>query len=147
MSVSRNGNRISIAFDPSFIHKSGKHTPGIRYFWSGCAGRALCGIEILVLSVIDADRRLSFHLEAIQTTSTDCLQDNELSLIDWYAAVIKNQVKLILSITRYVVADAYFSKKIFFDKILGCSLHLVSKLRDDADLLYLSTQPKLGRTG
>lgn len=34
------GNRNAVAFDPSFIHKSGKQTPGIGYFWSGCAGRA-----------------------------------------------------------------------------------------------------------
>jgi len=141
------GKRNAVAFDPSFIHKSGKHTPGIGYFWSGCAGRALRGIEILGLSVIDADTRLSFHLEAVQTPSPNCLQDNELSLIDWYAAVIKKQIKLILSITQYVVADAYFSKKNFVDKILGCSLHLVSKLRDDADLAYLSIQPKTGKRG
>jgi hypothetical protein len=141
------GSRSAVAFDPSFIHKSGKHTPGIGYFWSGCAGRALRGIEILGLSVIDADTRLSFHLEAVQTPSPNCLQDNELSLIDWYAAVIKKQIKLILSITRYVVADAYFSKKNFVEKILGCSLHLVSKLREDADLSYLSIQPKTGKRG
>ena len=141
------GRRNAGAFDPSFIHKSGKHTSGIGYFWSGCAGRALRGIEILGLSVIDADTRLSFHLEAVQTPSPNCLQDNELSLIDWYAAVIKKQIKLILSITQYVVADAYFSKKNFVDKILGCSLHLVSKLRDDADLAYLSIQPKTGKRG
>ncbi len=141
------GNRNAVAFDPSFIHKSGKHTPGIGYFWSGCAGRALRGIEILGLSVIDADTRLSFHLEAVQTPSPNCLQDSELSLIDWYAAVIKKQIKLILSITRYVVADAYFSKKNFVEKILGCSLHLVSKLREDADLSYLSIQTKTGKRG
>jgi len=46
----------------------------------------------------------------------------------------------ILSITGYVVADAYFSKKKFVEKMRECSLHLVSKLRDDADLLYLSKQ-------
>ena len=141
------GTRNAVAFDPSFIHKSGKHTPGVGYFWSGCAGRALRGIEILGLSVIDADTRLSFHLDAIQTPPTNCLQDNDLSLIDWYAAVIKKQIKLILSITRYVVADAYFSKRNFVEKILGCSLHLVSKLRDDADLAYLSIQPKTGKRG
>ena len=141
------GKRNAIAFDPSFIHKSGKQTPGIGYFWSGCAGRSLRGIEILGLSVIDADSRLSFHLEAIQTPPTNCLQDNDLSLLDWYAAVIKKQIKLILSITRYVVADAYFSKKNFVQKILGYSLHLVSKLREDADLSYLSIQPKTGRRG
>ena len=141
------GKRNAIAFDPSFIHKSGKHTPGIGYFWSGCAGRALRGIEILGLSVIDADTRLSFHLEAVQTPSPNCLHDNDLSLIDWYAAVIKKQIKLILSITKYVVADAYFSKKNFVEKIMGCSLHLVSKLRNDADLQYLSNKPKTGKRG
>ena len=65
LSMPRIGKRNAIAFDPSFIHKSGKHTPRIGYFWSGCAGRALRGIEILGLSVIDADTRLSFHLEAL----------------------------------------------------------------------------------
>lgn len=41
------GSRTAVAFDPSFIHKSGRKTPGIGYFWSGCAGRALRGIEFL----------------------------------------------------------------------------------------------------
>ncbi len=141
------GSRTAVAFDPSFIHKSGRQTPGIGYFWSGCAGRALRGIEILGLSVIDADTRLNFHLEAVQTPSPNCLQDNGLSLTDWYAGVICKYIKQILSITRYVVADAYFSKKNFVSKILGCSLHLVSKLRDDADLSYRSTQPKTGKRG
>jgi len=68
-----------------FIHKSGKQTPGIGYFWSGCAGKALRGIEIMGLSVIDADTRLSFHLDAIQTPPTSCLRDNDLTLVDWYA--------------------------------------------------------------
>lgn len=26
-----------IALDPSYLPKSGKHTPGTSYFWSGCA--------------------------------------------------------------------------------------------------------------
>ena len=141
------GNRTAVALDPSFVHKPGKHTPGIGYFWSGCAGRALRGIEILGLSVIDADTRLSFHLDAVQTPPTNCLQDNDLSLIDWYAGVIKEYLKQILLITKYVVADAYFSKKNFVEKILQCSLHLISKLREDADLAYLSVQPITGKKG
>jgi len=141
------GTRNAVAFDPSFIHKSGKQTPGIGYFWSGCAGRTLRGIEILGLSVIDADTRLSFHLEAVQTPPTNCLQDNGLTLVNWYAAAIRKHIDQILSITKYVVADAYFSKKNFVEQILGCSLHLVSKLRDDADLSYLSMNPKTGKRG
>lgn len=141
------GTRNAIAFDPSFIHKSGKQTPGIGYFWSGCAGRALRGIEILGLSVIDADTRLSFHLEAIQTPPTSCLHDNGLTMVDWYAGAIKKHIEQILSITRYVVADAYFSKKSFVEQIRGCDLHLISKLRDDAYLSYISKKPKTGKKG
>ena len=27
-------------FDSSYLSKSGKHTPGVGYHWSGCAGKA-----------------------------------------------------------------------------------------------------------
>ena len=47
------GSRNAIAFDPSFIHKSGKQTPGIGYFWSGCAGRALRGKLFAIILQID----------------------------------------------------------------------------------------------
>jgi hypothetical protein len=130
--------RAAVAFDPSFIHKSGKQTPGFGSFWSGCAERSLRGIEILGLSLVDADTRLSFHLDAVQTPPASSLQENDVSLTDWYAGVIKKYLEQIFSITRYVVADAYFSRKNFVEKILHCSLHLVSKLRDDAHLTNLS---------
>jgi hypothetical protein len=32
-------DELTVAFDPSYISKSGKHTPGTGYFWSGCAGQ------------------------------------------------------------------------------------------------------------
>ena len=32
------GKRKAIAIAPSYIPKSGKKTPWIGYFWSGCAG-------------------------------------------------------------------------------------------------------------
>jgi len=140
-------HRRAIAFDPSFIHKSGKHTPGIGYFWSGCAGRTLRGLELLSLSLIDADSRLSFHLNATQTPPSSCLQDHDLSLPDWYAAVIKKFLPQILPIAKYVVADAYFSKRGFVDQICQTGLQLVCKLRDDADLLYLNEQLPTGKRG
>ena len=40
------GYKRMVAFDPSYISKSGKHTPGVGYFWSGCAGRAKWGLEL-----------------------------------------------------------------------------------------------------
>jgi Transposase DDE domain. len=139
--------RRAIAFDPSFIHKSGKHTPGLGYFWSGCAGKALRGLEVLSLSLIDIDSRMSFHLNAIQTPPSSCLQDHELTFCSWYAAVIKKQIEQIRSSADYLVADAYFSKKGFVDEICDTGLHLVCKLRDDADLLYLTQKIKSGKRG
>jgi len=49
------GTRKAIAIDPSYIFKSGKQTPWISYFWSGCAGAAKRGLEILGIGLIDAD--------------------------------------------------------------------------------------------
>ncbi len=147
LSQSYIGKRCAIAFDPSFIHKSGKQTPCIGYFWSGCAGRALRGLEVLSLSLIDADSRMSFHLNATQTPPTACLQDNELTLPLWYVAVIRKNIEKIRSLTSYLVADAFFSKKGFVDDLLAMELHLVSKLRDDADLSYLNQGGKTGKRG
>jgi hypothetical protein len=141
------GRCLAVAFDASFIHKSGKHTPGIGYFWSGCAGRALRGLEVLSLSLIDATGRLSFHLKAVQTPPVNCLHDNDLTLPAWYAAVIKDNLQSIIALTKYLVADAFFSKRGFVDRVLEMGLHLVSKLRDDADLLYLSNKPGTGKRG
>ncbi|EKF54418.1 hypothetical protein I215_12338 [Galbibacter marinus] len=36
---------FTIAFDPSYVSKSGKKTPGVGYFWSGSAARAKWGLE------------------------------------------------------------------------------------------------------
>ena len=141
------GNRTALAIDPSFIHKSGKQTPGIGYFWSGCAGKTLRGLEILCLSLIDAGSRMSYHLNATQTPPSLCLQDNNLTLTEWYAAVVKKYIKQILALTNYLVADAFFSKKGFVDAILNSGLHLVSRLRDDADLRYLNRQEMSGKRG
>ncbi|KAA6306899.1 hypothetical protein EZS27_041437, partial [termite gut metagenome] len=141
------GKRNAVAFDASFIRKSGRQTPGLGYFWSGCAGKTLRGLEILSLSLIDADSQMSFHLKATQTPPTNCLSDNALSLPDWYAGVIKQNLSQISSLTSYLVADAYFSKQGFVDKIRTMNLHLVCKLRDDADLLYLCRQAPTGKKG
>ncbi|SEN10694.1 DDE superfamily endonuclease, partial [bacterium A37T11] len=46
------GNCV-LAADPSFVSKAGKATPGVGYFWSGQAGKAKPGLEILGIAAID----------------------------------------------------------------------------------------------
>lgn len=58
---------LIIAFDPSYIPKSGKHTDHLGWFWSGTSGKALKRLEIGGLAVIDIDNNTAMSLEAIQT--------------------------------------------------------------------------------
>ena len=46
--------RKAIAIDPSYIKKSGKCTPHIGSFWSGCAGAVKRGLEDLDMSKVKA---------------------------------------------------------------------------------------------
>ena len=45
----------AIAIDPSYISKSGKKTPGVGYFWSGCASAVKWGLELMDFALVDAD--------------------------------------------------------------------------------------------
>ena len=132
--LSSGSGRYAIAIDPSYINKSGKATPGVGYFWSGCAGRAKWGLEITGLAAIDVENHTAFHLEAVQT-----LTDNNKgsTLVDWYANIVTKRKEDLIHISNILVADAWFSKKKFADKTILAGMNLVSRLRDDADLLYL----------
>jgi len=142
LTLSQGSGRYAIAFDPSYISKSGKKTPGVGWYWSGVANQAKWGLEIGGLGVIDIDNHTAFHLEAVQTLNPD-----EQNLTDWYAGVISERKEKLTSISKYLVVDAYFSKKPFVDKIIASNMHIISRLRDDADLKYLNTEPPARKRG
>ncbi len=132
-----------LIFDPCFIPKSGKHTPGKGKFWSGCLGKMAPGIEIGGLAVADVNRNTALILEAIQTPIADDLKSLGKTLIDHYAGVIIDRAKQISPLSNYLAVDGYFSKKSFIDQITSSTkLHLISKLRSDANLRYLYKGPK-----
>ena len=54
-------------FDPSYLPKSSRKTPGVGKYWSGCASKALPGLELGLLSAIDVDYQTAFHLDAALT--------------------------------------------------------------------------------
>jgi len=136
------GKQLTIAFDPSYVSKSGKATPGLGYFWSGVAGKTKWGLEISGIAAIDIDNHTAFHLEAIQTPN----DLSSKSLVDHYTNVLITRKESLLSISKYIVADAYFSKYNFVSKLSSHGFQTVSRLRDDADLKYLyKGKPKTGR--
>ena len=71
------GHRIAIAIDPCYIPKSGKKTPGVDWFWSGCASAMKKGLEILGISIVDADARDSIFLKAEQTFTGNSVISDE----------------------------------------------------------------------
>lgn len=128
-----------LAFDPSFITKSGKHTPGVGYFYSGCSGSYERGLEIGCISAIDIKQNTAYHLEAIQSPAWSKKQ-KELSgktLIDHYSELLIAKKDILLTISNIIAVDAYFSKRKFVDKIIAeMGMEIISRMRDDANLLY-----------
>jgi hypothetical protein len=148
ITLSHGSGNFAIAFDPSYISKSGKKTYGYDKFWSGVAGQAKLGLEISGIAAIDIDNKTAFHLEAVQTPTYVEIEGKNMSLLDWYADIIEQRKDTFLTISNILVADAYFSKKPFVDKIVeGAQMQLVSRLRNDADLRYIYYGQPTGKKG
>ncbi|HPD85790.1 MAG TPA: transposase [Proteiniphilum sp.] len=141
------GDRKAIAIDPSYITKSGKNTPWIGYFWSGAAGQAKRGLEILGVGLIDVDNKDCISLQAVQTPDRQTLESRDANLIDWYLLVIKSMRDKLHRTSRYVVADAYFAKNNFVTGLQEMKFDLVSRFRDDAALYYPTLQKPTGKKG
>lgn len=143
-----------LAFDPSFIPKSGKHTPGLGRFWNSGSARAERGLEINVLAWIDVSANTAYAIQAAhtppeptpvapRTTGTAPAED---SRVDAYLAHVRRVIpEHGLSPLRYLTADGYFAKVKFVDGIQALGMDVISKLRCDADLRYLYTGPYQGR--
>ena len=138
-----------VVFDPSYLPKSGKQTPGKGKFWSGCLDRAVQGIEIGGLGLVDIRHNTAFNLECVQTPCPSDLKTSGKTLVDHYADVIIERKDQLSQIVTYLVVEGYFSKQSYVDQILEkTDLHLISKLRKDVNLKYLYKGPKrTGRAG
>ncbi len=126
------------AFDPSYIPKSGNQTDHMGWFWSGCSGKALKGLEIGGFAVIDQENNTALSLEAVQTPSVQELRSRGMSLTDHYASIVLERKDVLQSFSTYLAVDGYFAKNEFVNAVMkNTELHLVSKLRTDADLSYI----------
>lgn len=126
-------SNLAIAFDPSYISKSGKKTPGTGYFWSGCAGKAKWGLELAGLAAIDGELNSAFHLEAVQTIG---LAEDE-TLIEHYLKVVLVRKEDLQALSKIILVDAYFSKENFVNPLVEQGFTIILRLRDDANLNYL----------
>ena len=140
-------SRRAIAIDPSFISKSGKKTPHIGRFWSGCAQAVKHGLEIMGIGLIDIDANYCIMLRAHQSLTGKELGLRDKSMTDFYISVIKRYRKELLKLSTLIVADAYFSTSTFVNGIKKYGFSLVSRFRDNACLYYVYNGPRTGKRG
>ena len=137
--------------DASFIPKSGKQTCGLGQFFNGCANRAERGLEISTLAVVDVTRRCAFTLAVAQTPpgKVNAKKDRrvEETRMDFYKQQLHDQYHRLPSAIRYHCVDGYFAKQKYIDEVVALKLHPITKLRHDANCLFLYPGPHPTRRG
>jgi hypothetical protein len=133
----------------SFIPKSGKQTFGLGHFFNGCTSRAERGLEMSTLAVVDVTRRCALTLAVAQTPpgeqATKAEPDD--TRVDFYTQQLhEHRPRLPPSITYHCV-DGYYAKKKYIDEVVSLDLHAITKLRSDADCVFLYTGPHPKRRG
>ena len=143
---SSEGHLRAIAIDPSYVSKSGKQTPGVGYFWSGCAGAAKWGLELLGIALVDVDDHRATMLRAVQTiikkrkrgrptTAQSFVKDN--LLLSRYVTALEKHKNDLLEVSKNLVADAFFSTQPFTDAVLSLGFNFISRFRDRTRMRYL----------
>jgi hypothetical protein len=75
------GKELIAAFDPFYIPKNGKQTPGLGRWRSGKDQCTLKGLEVSSLAIVDVAAGTAMSLEAVQTPSKEILQANKQNLV------------------------------------------------------------------
>jgi DDE superfamily endonuclease len=137
------------AHDASFISKSGKQTFGLGHFFNGCTSRAERGLEISTLAVVDVTRRCAFTLASAQTPPGEAARqaEREETRVDFYTQQLRAHRHRLPPGVHYHCVDGYYAKKKYIDEVVSLQLHAITKLRSDADCLFLYTGPHPKRRG
>jgi hypothetical protein len=146
----RDDSVLISAQDASFIPKSGKQTFGLGMFFNGCHSRPERGLEISNLAVVDVTRRCALTLAVAQTPpagKSASGQKRDETLIDFYLQQLRQHRHRLPTGVRYHAVDGYFAKKKYIDEVVALGLHPTTKLRGDADCLFLYTGPHPRRRG
>lgn len=134
-----------LVFDPSHLSKSGKHTPGVGYFWSGKSNRVEWGLEIGAFCAVDIVNHTAMHLVAEQTTAEKV--EKAGGQMAHYCQLVEQNAAPLRQISRFLVVDSFFSRQPFVGRIQAAGLEVITRLRKDAVLFYPFLGPKTGKQG
>ena len=125
-----------VIFDPSFLPKSGKKSPGLGRFWSGQAGAVKRGMEVGCFAVGDLGHRSAFHLDAKLTPTAAELRKAGKTLMQHYVSQVEVQAAHIRHFGNCLAADGYFGVGTFVEPVAAMGICLISCLKSNAALFY-----------
>ena len=125
-----------VIFDPSYLPKSGKRTPGLGRYWSGQAGAVKRGIEVGSFAIGDLGHHTAFHLAAELTPSASELKKKEVSLMGHYVGLVSKHRAEIARFGDVLVCDAYFGVSTYVEGVVQMGITLISCLKANAALYY-----------
>lgn len=99
----------------------------------------------MVLILVDKGF-VSLDVEYIDGTKIES-RAVEWTLVDWYLLALEKKKNQLLKLSKHVVVDAWFTKSNFVEGLDKLDFHLISRFRDDANLMYLTTSAKTGKRG
>ena len=135
-------SKFIAAIDTSVMNKSGKKTFGKGKFWSTILNRPIQGIEISTIALIHLGLKQAFTISVRQTNGQTSEDDSRIKqYIHQFNEVVNWLQRMNI---LYVVADGFYAKYSFIKAILQHQMHIISRLRNDANLrwLYQGTHPK-----
>jgi hypothetical protein len=133
-----------VIFDPSFLSKSGKKTPSIGNFWSGCLGKNKSGLEMSCFAVGDMPKHTAYHLSSTLTPSPKDLKKEGKTLIDYYVSQVLVNKDDIKHFGNLLVADTYFGVSTFVKPVIAMGIDIVSCLKINVSLFYVP-KPQTGK--
>jgi hypothetical protein len=137
------------AQDASFIPKSGKKTYGLDRFYNGCAGRPERGLEISALAVVDVTQKGAYLAAVAQTPATPELKKEQADAtrLDHAIEQMRAARPLLPEFVKYLAADGWYAKQKYVEAACAQDLHVVTKLRSDANMRFRYTGERTGKQG
>lgn len=139
--------------DCSFVPKSGKKTYGLGFFYDSSHDKAAKGLEVSNLAVIDVTDNTGYSLSSWQTPPQEEIEklvagrkvtenEDKITRVDFYAEHLRRDAAHLPKDVNYLAVDGYYTKLKFIKAVREVDLHMVGKLRHDADLRYLYDGPQ-----
>lgn len=149
-----NGTQIAVV-DCTFVEKSGRHTPGLDWFYNGKTQQTDKGLEWSVIAVVDLDQHTGYTLSAQQTEAGLSEQAKAAQAahqpvgnrVDFYLGHLAYCLSYLPKCIKYLVGDSFYSKKKWVNGVTKLGLHAVGKLRLDANVNYLYNGPQSSGRG